>query len=301
MTICYSLADFQQALSLIPNNYKIGFVPTMGALHQGHISLVERALTISDSVIVSIFVNPTQFNNPNDLARYPRTVDEDCKRLREAGASVVFIPSVEDIYPGDDTRSISLGGLDSTGEGPSRPGHFQGVAQVVTLLFDIVKPAYAFFGEKDFQQLSIIRFFTGELNYPIEIISCPTVRESDGLAMSSRNALLTPAQREAAPHIYKTLKRAKEIASAQILPGAREKITPEEITPEKFTPVMLSRWVESEINSNPMLRTEYAEVVNSLTLQLVQNWEEAEDIQLCVAVNVNPVRLIDNIKLKQTI
>lgn len=291
MTICYSLVDFQQALSLIPNNYKIGFVPTMGALHKGHISLVERALTISDSVIVSIFVNPTQFNNLNDLSRYPRTEEEDCKKLREAGATIVFIPSVEDIYPGNDTRSISLGGLDSTGEGPRRPGHFKGVAQVVTLLFDIVKPTFAFFGEKDFQQLSIIRYFTKELNYPIEIISCSTVRESDGLAMSSRNMLLTAKQREAAPHIYKTLKRAQEIASAQILPSANEVITP----------VMLSRWVEREINSNPLLRTEYAEVVNSLTLQLVQNWEEAEDIQLCVAVNVNPVRLIDNIKLKQTL
>jgi pantoate--beta-alanine ligase len=291
MTICYSLADFQQALSLIPNNYKIGFVPTMGALHKGHISLVERALTISDTVIVSIFVNPTQFNNPGDLAVYPRTIEEDCKKLREAGASVVFIPSVEDIYKGDDNRSISLGGLDLTGEGPRRPGHFKGVAQVVTLLFDIVKPTYALFGEKDFQQLSIIRFFTGELNYPIEIISCPTVRESDGLAMSSRNMLLTAKQREAAPNIYKTLKKAQEIASAQILPGSKEVITP----------VMLSRWVEEEINSHPLLKTEYAEVVNSLTLQLVQNWEDARDIQLCVAVNVDPVRLIDNIKLKQTL
>ena len=291
MTICYSLADFQQALSLIPNNYKIGFVPTMGALHKGHISLVEKALAISDTVIVSIFVNPTQFNNPGDLAVYPRTVEEDCKKLREAGASLVFIPSVKDIYPGDDTRSISLGGLDLTGEGPRRPGHFKGVAQVVTLLFDIVKPTYALFGEKDFQQLSIIRFFTGELNYPIEIISCPTVRESDGLAMSSRNMLLNAKQREAAPHIYKTLKKAQEIASAQILPGSEEVITP----------VMLSRWVEEEINSHPLLKTEYAEVVNSLTLQLVQNWEDARDIQLCVAVNVDPVRLIDNIKLKQTL
>jgi len=291
MTICYSLADFQQALSLIPNNYKIGFVPTMGALHKGHISLVERALTISDTVIVSIFVNPTQFNNPNDLAKYPRTVEEDCKKLNEAGASIVFIPSVEDIYSGNDTRSISLGGLDSTGEGPRRPGHFKGVAQVVTLLFDIVKPSYAFFGEKDFQQLSIIDYFTRELNYPIEIISCPTIRESDGLAMSSRNTLLTPEQREAAPRIYNTLKRAQEIVSAQILPDSKKDITP----------TMLSRWVESEINSHPLLETEYAEIVNSLTLQLVQNWEDAEDIQLCVAVYANPVRLIDNIKLKQTL
>ena len=281
MVICYSLTHLQRELSLISDNYKTGFVPTMGALHQGHISLVKRAHELSDKVIVSIFVNPTQFNNPLDLERYPRTVEEDCKRLEEAGADIVFVPTVGDIYPQKDERMFDLGGLDSVGEGPRRPGHFNGVAQVVTRLFDIVKPRYAYFGEKDFQQLSIIRYFTKELNYPVEIISCPTIREEDGLAMSSRNMLLTTEQRAVAPLIYKTLKMARERSQAQIL-----------------SPDELCNWVTGEINSNSMLKTEYVEIVNSLTLRLVKNWNDHEQIQMCVAVFAGSVRLIDNIKLK---
>lgn len=281
MVICYSLTHLQRELSLISDNYNTGFVPTMGALHQGHISLVKKAHELSDKVVVSIFVNPTQFNNPQDLERYPRTVEEDCKRLEDAGADIVFVPETEDIYPQKDERIFDLGGLDAVGEGPRRPGHFNGVAQVVTRLFDIVKPRFAYFGEKDFQQLSIIRHFTKELNYPVEIISCPTIREEDGLAMSSRNMLLSKEQREAAPHIYKTLKEAQERFRAQIL-----------------SPDELCEWVTQEINSNSQLKTEYAEIVNSLTLRLVKNRDEHEQIQLCVAVFAGSVRLIDNIKLK---
>jgi len=291
MTISYSLADFNQALASLPNDCTTGFVPTMGALHQGHISLVKQALTRTNTVVVSIFVNPTQFNNPNDLAKYPRSVEEDCRLLEEAGASLVFVPGIEDIYPNPDNRIFDLGGLDSNGEGPKRPGHFNGVAQVVTRLFDIVKPAYAFFGEKDFQQLAIIRHFTKEMGYPVEIIACPTLREEDGLAMSSRNLLLTSEHRAAAPAIFKALSAARE-KTAQILhkesPRKQDDITPDGIIRE----------ATASIEKSGLLKVEYIEIVNSLNLKLINNWDEAEGIQMCTAVHAGEVRLIDNIKLK---
>lgn len=286
MTICNNIKEFNEARHLLPGDCEIGFVPTMGALHMGHISLVKKAVDSCNIVIVSIFVNPTQFNNPSDLERYPRTVQQDCKLLEEAGAHIVFIPSAEDIYPVKDTRIFDLGGLDTGGEGPGRPGHFNGVAQVVTRLFDIVKPTYAFFGEKDFQQLAIIRYFTSKLGYSVKIESCPTVREQDGLAMSSRNTLLSEQHRRVAPHIYKTLLKAAEIASAQNL---------SHICP---APGELAKQVVEEINSEPLLKAEYAEIVDALTLRPVSKWDETEEIQLCTAVYAGTVRLIDNIKLK---
>ncbi|PKO97115.1 MAG: pantoate--beta-alanine ligase [Bacteroidetes bacterium HGW-Bacteroidetes-7] len=286
MTICYTLSQFYDAISLVPKGYEVGFVPTMGALHQGHISLVNRAAADCKIVVVSIFVNPTQFNNPADLEKYPRTLENDCEMLEKAGATIVFIPSIEEIYPQKDNRIFDLGGLDSNGEGPHRPGHFNGVAQVVTRLFDIVEPKFAYFGEKDFQQLAIIRYFSKKLNYPLSIVSCPTVRESDGLAMSSRNLLLTPEHRKVAPAIYKTLKKAAKIATAQNL---------SQICP---APQELTKWVISEINSEPLLKTEYAEIVDSISLCPVKSWDEADEIQLCTAVFAGAVRLIDNIKLK---
>ena len=279
MRICYSLADINNALAALPQDSAIGFVPTMGALHNGHISLVKNALQYTNTVIVSIFVNPTQFNNQADLATYPRTEEADCKRLEEAGAAIVFIPTVKDVYPVEDNRIFDFSGLDNVGEGPRRPGHFNGVAQVVTRLFDIIKPNYAVFGEKDFQQLSIIRHFSQKLGYPAQIVAAPTVREEDGLAMSSRNQLLTPQQRKAAPHIYEVLQRAREFC-------------------RDMTPAQLTGWVIKEIDSNPLLETEYVEILNSLTLQPIKRWDEAEDIRLCTAVFARPVRLIDNIKLK---
>ena len=309
MRICYSLTDINSALAAMPQGRDIGFVPTMGALHNGHISLVKTALQYADTVVVSIFVNPTQFNNPSDLATYPRTEEEDCKRLQEAGASIVFIPSVEDIYPAKDERIFDLGGLDKIGEGPRRPGHFNGVAQVVTRLFDIIKPDYAVFGEKDFQQLSIIRHFSQKLGYPVRIVAAQTVREEDGLAMSSRNQLLTPQQREAAPHIYEVLQRARQIVQ-ELSSQKQQSVTQDSLQnsvqaePDRqlfccdITPSQLTEWVIKEIDSNHLLETEYVEIVNSLTLQLVRSWDETEDIRLCTAVFARPVRLIDNIKLK---
>jgi len=281
MIICSSLVDFNQTLDSLPKDCEIGLVPTMGALHQGHISLVKKALQYTDTVAVSIFVNPTQFNNPEDLRRYPRTIEADCRILEEAGASILFIPSVEDIYPEPDNRTINLGGLDIAGEGPHRPGHFNGVAQVVTRLFDIVKPKYALFGEKDFQQLAIIRHFTKTLGYPVKIIPCPIFREEDGLAMSSRNMLLTREHRKVAPAIYKALSEAATVAVSG------------EINPEELTGVTINK-----INSSPLLKVEYVEIVNSLTLQPVSKWDDAEEIQMWTAVYAGDIRLIDNIKLK---
>ena len=294
MRICYSLADINSVLAALPQDSAIAFVPTMGALHNGHISLVKNALQYADTVIVSIFVNPTQFNNRADLATYPRTEEEDCKWLQEAGASIVFIPEVKEIYPAEDKRVFDFDGLDRMGEGPRRPGHFNGVAQVVTRLFDIIKPDYALFGEKDFQQLTIIRHFSQKMGYPVRIIASPTIREEDGLAMSSRNMRLTPEQRKAAPHIYHILQRARLIAQEQIKLSPR--IKNDNLT--NMTPAQLTEWVIKEIDLNPLLETEYVEIVNSLTLQIVNNWDEAESIQLCTAVFAKPVRLIDNIKLK---
>ena len=279
MKICNSLSQLEAALQTIGPGEDIGFVPTMGALHKGHISLVSKSLSYTKNTIVSLFVNPTQFNNPNDLATYPRTEEADCDLLRQAGASIVFIPSVNDIYPSDDNRLFDLGGLDSYGEGPKRPGHFNGVAQVVTRLFDIVKPTYAFFGEKDFQQLAIIKYITKGLNYPVTIVPCPTLREDDGLAMSSRNMLLSPEHREAAPVIYRCLTEAVSMVGSA-------------------TPQELSQKVTEMINSNPMLECEYIEILNSLTLQPVTRWDDAAEVQLCAAVLAGKVRLIDTIKIK---
>lgn len=281
MIICSSLSDLEQAISSLSNDCEIGLVPTMGALHQGHISLVKTAFKYTDTVIVSIFVNPVQFNNPDDLKRYPRTIEADCRLLEDAGTTIVFIPSVEDIYPEPDNREFDLGGLDSAGEGPRRPGHFNGVAKVVTRLFDLTKPSYAFFGEKDFQQLAIIKYFTRKLGYPLEIIPCPIFREEDGLAMSSRNRLLNPEQRKAAPAIYRALSNAARLAAQR-----------------ELTPVELIDVTIREINKSNQLNTEYVEIVNSLTLQSVTSWNEAGEIQMWTAVFAGEIRLIDNIKLK---
>ena len=279
MIVAKTLEEFIQAREALQCKDSIGFVPTMGALHQGHISLVEHSVAKCRHTIVSIFVNPTQFNNPQDLATYPRTLEEDCALLEKSGVDIAFAPRVIDIYPTPDERVFDLGGLDSYGEGPRRPGHFNGVAQVVTRLFDIVKPQYSFFGEKDFQQVAIIKYFTRELGYPIEIVQCPILREDDGLAKSSRNTLLTPAQREAAPHIYKCLVKAVEYS-------------------QSMTPVQVIEAVTKDIDANPELETEYIELVDADMLKPVSCWDDAKNIQLWCAVYARPVRLLDNIKIR---
>lgn len=254
---------------------KVGFVPTMGALHAGHISLVERARKECGMVVVSIFVNPTQFNDPKDLETYPRDEKNDLGLLERAGADVVFMPGVEEMYPEPDKRVFEFGKLDKVMEGVTRPGHFNGVAQVVSKLFGMVCPAKAYFGEKDFQQIAIVKAMTETLEQKPEIVSCPTVREADGLAMSSRNALLTPEHRTAAPKIYKAMSEGVKKMRA-------------------MTPAEVEKFVTETINSDPLLEVIYFKIVDALTLEQTDSWEGA--VQGCVAVRAGEVRLIDNIR-----
>lgn len=257
----------------------VGFVPTMGALHQGHISLVERARAECDVVVVSVFVNPTQFNDKNDLKNYPRTPEADAAMLEAAGVDYVLFPSVEEIYPEPDTRVFDFGLIDKVMEGATRPGHFNGVAQVVSRLFAIVEPTKAYFGEKDFQQIAVIRAMCAQLGLTLEIVDCPIIRDVDGLARSSRNTLLTPEHRAAAPHIY------------QVLSAATEKLA-------EMTPQQLTEWVVEQVESNPLLKVIYFQAVDALSLQQVAAWSDSERIQGCIAVQAGEIRLIDNIKLK---
>ena len=257
----------------------IGFVPTMGALHAGHRSLVERARRECATVVVSVFVNPTQFNDKTDLKNYPRTPEADLRLLEEVGADYVFMPSVEEVYPEPDTRTFDFGMIDKVMEGATRPGHFNGVAQVVSRLFDLVKPAKAYFGEKDFQQIAVIREMVRQLRIPVEIIPCPIVRGEDGLALSSRNTLLDTYHRTAAPYIYKVLKAAVEKS-------------------HQTTPDQLAAWVTAQVESNPLLKVIYFQVVDAATMQQVRTWEESPAIQGCIAVQAGDIRLIDNIKLR---
>ena len=257
----------------------IGFVPTMGALHAGHRSLVERARRECATVVVSVFVNPTQFNDKTDLKNYPRTPEADLRLLEEVGADYVFMPSVEEVYPEPDTRTFDFGMIDKVMEGATRPGPFNGVAQVVSRLFDLVKPAKAYFGEKDFQQIAVIREMVRQLRIPVEIIPCPIVRGEDGLALSSRNTLLDTDHRTAAPYIYKVLKAAVEKS-------------------HQTTPDQLAAWVTAQVESNPLLKVIYFQVVDAATMQQVRTWEESPAIQGCIAVQAGDIRLIDNIKLR---
>lgn len=269
----------------------VGFAPTMGALHHGHISLINAAKTQCNVVVSSIFVNPTQFNDLNDLKNYPRTLEADCKMLEDAGCDLVFIPEISEMYSEQELelkkqgiedkswtegKEVDFGVIGSVMEGAHRPGHFNGVAQVVSKLFRIVEPHKAFFGQKDFQQLAIIRSMVKQLGMNIEIISCPIVREPNGLAMSSRNERLTPLERERASIISKTLFKVKELQ--------KEKSIPE-----------LKAFAEAQIKTEPLITLEYFEISNAETLEPITDYSQAKSAVACIALKLGTVRLIDNV------
>lgn len=277
MEIIRTIAELKAKLDTARSKGSIGLVPTMGALHAGHASLIERARRENDTVVVSVFVNPTQFNNPTDLATYPRTEEADAALLEKFGADYAFMPSVEEVYPEPDTRVFDLGPVADVMEGAMRPGHFNGVAQIVSKLFDFTRPTRAYFGEKDFQQIAVIRRMVELEGFDLEIVDCPIKREEDGLAMSSRNVRLTPEQRAIAPAIHRTL--------ASSLDWAKDHSVEE-----------TKRYVVDEINSFPHMNVEYYEIVDALTMQPVKDWADTESAVGCVTVFCGDVRLIDNIK-----
>lgn len=260
----------------------IGLVPTMGALHDGHASLVKKSVTDNDITVVSVFVNPTQFNDPKDLNSYPRDTEADCKLLENVGADYVFIPSVEEMYPTPDTRHFEFPPVSTVMEGAHRPGHFNGVCQVVSRLFYIVRPGKAYFGEKDWQQIAVVKAMVKSLGLGVEIVECPIVRDIDGLARSSRNALLSDDERKIAPNIFKALKESIEYAKKH---GVKE----------------THDYVVEKINSTPGLDVEYFEIVDGNTLQQVNNWGDSDYVVGCITVycGKRPVRLIDHIKYKE--
>ena len=279
MEIIRTVAELKAKLDGAREKGSIGLVPTMGALHAGHMSLVTRARSENDRVAVSVFVNPTQFNNPTDLATYPRTEEADLALLESAGVDVAFVPTVEEMYPEPDTRVFDLGPVAEVMEGAMRPGHFNGVAQVVSRLFEMVQPTRAYFGEKDFQQIAVIRRMV-ELEGGfggLEIVDVPIKREDDGLAMSSRNVRLTPEMRQAAP----TIRRALLNAAAQ---------------PRTLSPAEVIDLTVKEINAVSGLETEYFQIVDGHTCQPVTRWEETDMPVGCITVYAGDVRLIDNIK-----
>ena len=278
MKTIYKVSDLRKELSTVDRE-GIGFVPTMGALHAGHRSLVERARRECATVVVSVFINPTQFNDKNDLRNYPRTPEADMALLEAAGADYVLMPSVEEIYPEPDERIFDFGQIDKVMEGATRPGHFNGVAQVVSRLFAIVEPAKAYFGEKDFQQIAVIKAMVKQLSLGVEIVECPIVRGDDGLALSSRNTLLDAEHRKAAPRIYAVISQCAARAA-------------------EMTPAELTQLVTREVESDGLLKVIYFQAVDALTMQQVGAWSDSDRIQGCIAVQAGDIRLIDNVRIK---
>lgn len=282
MQVFHKIVELQNKLFEDRKNGKsVGLVPTMGALHEGHASLVKKSVKDNDVTVVSVFVNPTQFNDPKDLSSYPRDIEADCKLLEEVGADYVFTPSVEEMYPTPDTRHFEFPPISTVMEGAHRPGHFNGVCQVVSRLFYITRPDKAYFGEKDWQQIAVVKAMVRSLNLNVKIVECPIIRDTDGLARSSRNALLSADEREIAPNIFKALKKSIEYSKKHNINETHD-------------------YVVEKINSVNNLEVEYFEIVDGNTLQKVSDWNDSDYIVGCITVycGKRPVRLIDHIKYK---
>lgn len=282
MKVVHTVSELKANLAAFRAEGKsVGLVPTMGALHEGHASLVRRSVSENDVTVVSVFVNPTQFNDKNDLAKYPRTLEADCQLLDSIGATIAFAPSVEEVYPEPDTRSFSYPPTDTVMEGEFRPGHFNGVCQVVSKLFMMVEPDRAYFGEKDFQQIAVIRRMVEDLQFPLTIVPCPIVREESGLAMSSRNSLLTADEKELATNISRVLFISRHYAKNHTLAETQQ-------------------WVIDTLNALDGLEVQYYEIVDGSSLESLKVWDDSEDIVGCITVFCGqiPVRLIDNIRYK---
>jgi len=280
MLIIHKISELQSQLQLErQQGHTIGLVPTMGALHQGHASLVKRSVSENDVTVVSIFLNPTQFNDKKDLERYPRTLEADCRLLEQCGAQIAFAPSVEEIYPEPDTRTFSYPPTDSVMEGAMRPGHFNGVCQIVSKLFSYTSPDRAYFGEKDYQQIAVIRRMVADLGFQLTIVPCPVIREESGLAMSSRNTLLTADERALAANIYRVMSESRSLNA---------------------TVSETHDYVVNSINAIEGLEVQYFSIVDGDTLADISSWQDAESVVGCITVfcGSKPIRLIDHIRYK---
>jgi pantoate--beta-alanine ligase len=273
-----ALIDFLKSIQTTHST--IGFVPTMGALHQGHLALMQKSLSENENTVVSIFVNPTQFNNPEDLAKYPRTLEEDVKKLTALSPKIIlYAPTVEDIYDGQPvSQSFDFDGLENQMEGKFRPGHFNGVGTIVKRLFEIVEPTNAYFGEKDFQQLQIVKKMVAKNNLKVNVVGCPIYREPNNLAMSSRNERLSAQEREAAAIIFQTLNVAKEKFKSK-------------------SATSVSEWVQKSFEKNPMFTLEYFVIADEATLLPCLRKNKNKKYRAFIAIVVNNIRLIDTISL----
>ena len=280
MEVISKISELRASLALHRSEGRsVGFVPTMGALHDGHASLVRRSVSENDVTVVSVFLNPTQFNDPKDLERYPRTLDADCRLLESCGADIVFAPTVAEVYPEPDTRQFSYPPTDSVMEGAMRPGHFNGVCQVVSKLFMYVEPDRVYLGEKDYQQIAVIRRMVEDLGMKLEIVPCPVIRQSDGLAMSSRNTLLSADERKIAANIYRVLNESRSLG---------------------LSVQQTHDYVVGELNAICGLQVQYFSIVDGDSLADVASWDDAPSIVGCITVfcGSKPIRLIDHIRYK---